>query len=1325
MGNSRSRRNENEHEAEEVKEMEDKLVILDKKSKNSAAEEDPDDVKAVSTLQLFKYSTCFERFLMIVGAFAGCATGLTMPFFSIIFGEVLDQFSQTAPAGDDDFFQTQAKQPALLFTYLMCATFVVGFAQMGLFTIAAERQTLRIRQKYLTAVLAQEIAWFDSRQSGELSTKIAENTVIIREAIGDKLGNLFQFLSMFFGGFAIGFYFNYKLTLILVGMLPALGLGGYIVMKATADLTGKGLGAYAKAGSIVQEALVNIRTVTAFNGQQDLQDSYDAQLHVAEKQGIKKGFRQGLGMGFTTFAMFCCYALAFSFGAIFIEDDRQEAFEDFPLNQASVECQDLFSNFSFGLNAVDFCGSAEGILLEIESNITCDCGCSHPDAACLSGGDVTLVFFSVLMASFALGQAAPSLTALRNGQVAAAKIYEVIDREPEIDGSTSSSGKKHDLKGSITFENIHFAYPTRREVKVFDNFNLVIPEGQSTALVGGSGCGKSTAMALIQRFYDPDEGRVLFDNEYDLKDLDLSYIRNQFGLVSQEPVLFATTVAENIALGAKLGEVASMEEIIAAAKAANAYDFIMGFPDQFNTLVGSGGAQLSGGQKQRIAIARALLRQPTFLLLDEATSALDNESERIVQKALDGLLEQRNRTTIVIAHRLSTIRNCDNIVVLGEGKVLEQGTHDELLGLDGVYTMLVAAANQTQEREDERIVDEMKSDDIVEAVVLESSAVQDIDGEEQKGEEEEKEKLYKVGFCRLLAMSKPEACWFIPASLAAALNGAVFPVFALYLSDIMITLFEPDTSVMREDARLFSFIFLGLASTAFLAYFMQNWGFGIIAERLTRRVRYLLFDTLLRKQMSFFDVEANSVGALSSRLSTDAALVKANISDRLSLTVMNLVTVGVGFTLAFINGWQLTLVLLGAFPLISIAGAVQLVAAASMAKADDKYLQPASSVLQESISGIRTVTAFNAKDRVVTLYKQYLAVPMKLGTKKGIYLGFGFGLSQGLIMGLYGFIFYIGAIFIDQGIFDFQEMLRVFFLIVFTAFGLGQTVALAPDVAKGGVAVSNVFKIVDEETEIDPKSQEGATAVDDFGFHLQDVQFTYPSRPDVKILKDLTISGETGKTIALVGSSGSGKSTVISLLERFYDVDEGSVVVGHSEIQSLNIGWLREKMSLVEQEPKLFATSIMDNIKFGCQDATEEDVIAAAQAANAHDFIVSFPEGYDTLVGEQGTQLSGGQKQRICIARAIIRKPSLLLLDEATSALDNVSEKVVQRALDRYVQERNMTTVVIAHRLTTIQGADKIIVFAHGRVLEEGTHTELLEKGGAYFNLWQAQGDQD
>lgn len=811
-------------------------------------------------------------------------------------------------------------------------------------------------------------------------------------------------------------------------------------------------------------------------------------------------------------------------------------------------------------------------------------------------------------------------------------------------------------------------------------------------------------------------------------------------------MLFATTIANNIANGAPTGVVVTKEQIHAAAKAANAYDFIMEFPNGFDTYVAGSGTSLSGGQKQRIAIARALIRNPSILILDEATSALDNESEHVVQQALDKLMLSKARTTIVIAHRLSTIRNANKIVVLGEGKVLEEGTHDELIQKGGHYSALESAANRSQEnpavskamtlgevgRKISQHSDgelERKSSDTV------ALTIKSVDDEESPNEDEPdpQVKAKPVSWRRLFKYSAPEKWYYIPAVLCAMGNGIVMPAFAFIFSRFLDIYYYPTSALVAENASLYALLFVGLALYMAIVVGFQNYLFGLIGERMTTRVRAALFQALLVQEVGYYDLKENSVGAVTGKLSSDAAMVKAGLSDRLGLTVQNLFTLVCGLGIAFYFGWKLTLILLALLPLMIIAGALEMAMASGYAKADDSLMAEANQLLSESIGGIRTVTSFNSRQRIVGFYTALLAGPKRLAVKKGVVGGLGFGISQGILFTMYSLAIYVGGwlIEVDSANYTFDTFFLVFFAIMMTGTGLGQAAAAGGDIGKAGNAARNVFRVVDRESKINPYDASGSMTLSDKpqDISFKKVSFKYPSR-EALVLDEFSLKIKAGSTVALVGQSGSGKSTIVSLVDRFYDPMSGVVTLGGLDIKTINLQMLRSRIGFVSQEPKLFASTIYENIALGVppgEEVTREKVEAAAKSSNAHDFIMSFPDQYNTHVGAKGAQLSGGQKQRIAIARAIIRKPKILLLDEATSALDNESEKIVQKALDELMakQGNSTTTIVIAHRLSTVENVDEIVVMDHGKVVERGRHQDLLEKKEVYYKLYNAQSNSN
>ena len=414
----------------------------------------------------------------------------------------------------------------------------------------------------------------------------------------------------------------------------------------------------------------------------------------------------------------------------------------------------------------------------------------------------------------------------------------------------------------------------------------------------------------------------------------------------------------------------------------------------------------------------------------------------------------------------------------------------------------------------------------------------------------------------------------------------------------------------------------------------------------------------------------------------------------------------------------MTLVMLGLFPIIGMSFGAQMAVVNGAAASAIEASNQAGALASQALLNIRTVAAFGLEAHVSENFAEKLDVPLQQYIRKGCVTGAGMGFAQLVILGGAGLAYYVGGKLIAINQLTFPNLMVVILCIMFGAVGLGQVAADASDKAEAINAARNISKLWSTETTISVTGGLHPEETNTFvkgKVSVKNAFFAYPSRPDHNVYNGLSLEIEPGTTVALVGPSGCGKSSLVALLERFYNLDAGSIELDGEDISTLNVAWLRSQIGLVSQEPVLFSGSIFDNIKYGKDDATKEEVEQAARQANAHTFIAGFPDGYDTQVGERGIQLSGGQKQRIAIARAIVRNPHILILDEATSALDTTSERIVQEALDSLLREKRRTTIVIAHRLSTIRNADKIIVLENGALREQGTYNELLSTQGSLF----------
>ncbi|XP_062181144.1 ABC transporter B family member 21-like isoform X3 [Phragmites australis] len=1149
--------------------------------------------------------------------------------------------------------------------------------------ITGERQAARIRGLYLAAVLRQDIAFFDKEMTtGQLVERMSGDTILIQDAIGEKVGKFIQLAATFVGGFVVAFSKGWLLAAVMLSSIPPIVIAGAAMSWTVSKLSTQGQAKYNEAGNVVEQTIGAIRTVASFNGENRAIALYNKYIRNAYVSAVQEGTATGLGFGFVMFILFCSYGLTAWYGAKLIIDKGYE------------------------------------------------------------GGQVVSVWMAFMTGAVSLGEATPCVTAFASGRAAGYRMMQIIQRKTEISTNGTDGIVLGNIKGDVELRNVYFSYPSRPDQLIFDDFSLHIFCGMTMAIVGESGSGKSTVINLVERFYDPQAGEVLIDG-VNIKSLRLGWLREKIGLVSQEPLLFATSIRENIIYGK---EDATSEEIMAATMLANAANFIDNLPNGLDTMVGEHGAQLSGGQKQRIAIMRAILKNPKILLLDEATSALDMESERVVQEALDRIM--RDKTTIIVAHRLSTIKDADIISVIHRGRVVEQGAHTELLKNPyGAYSQLIQLQDITGEPhasyvDYQRSISTVRSSKSISKSIHCASLKKSISGgtsfgstsmqlitaasmivpESTHGElrskvSEDSEERRKVPLSRLISLNKPEIPVLLLGTVAAVVSGVLFPMLGVLISSSINSFYEPPHQ-LRKDSRFWTLMYVASGVVSLISFPVEYFLFGVAGGKLIQRIRSLSFERIVHQEISWFDKPSNASGTIGARLSVDASNIRRLVGDSLALLVRSTVTVLAGFIIAMVANWRLALVATVVLPLGGLQGFLQIKFLEGFSADAKAMYEEATQVAHDAVSSIRTVASFCAEHKVMKTYYRKCKAPVRQGIRQGIVSGLGFGVSFFVLYSTYALCFYVGAKFMLDGKATFTEVFRVFFALLMATIGVSQTSALGSDSAKAKESASSIFALIDRKSEINPSSDDGMVLVDVVGeLELRHLCFSYPSRPDVQIFRDLNLRIPSGKTVALVGESGCGKSTIIALLERFYDPDSGTVTLDSVDIKNLKVGWLRRQMGLVSQEPVLFHDTIRANIAYGKEgEATEEEIIAAAKAANAHQFISALPQGYGTLAGERGAQLSGGQKQRVAIARAVLRDPRILLLDEATSALDAESERAVQEALDRAVVGR--TTVVVAHRLSTIRGADVIAVLKNGQVVAQGRHEQLMaSKDGVYAPL--------
>ncbi|KAL2410372.1 ABC multidrug transporter E [Exophiala dermatitidis] len=1265
--------------------------------------------------RILSHRTTADGYVLLLGLICGVGSGTAMPLMNIVFGNLVGDFNGyflPNTTVTEAKFKSSVNRNALYIVYLFIGKFLLTYVSMFCFRTTGLRVSARIRLAYLESLFAQSVEKLDSVSSGSVANTITTSANTIQMSISDKLYGLFMSMALTISAFAIAFRYSWAVTLVCTSALVFI----FLIYSVTAPYIIKGLQKLGKANeaaaSTAGEIFSSIRAVFSLNAEKTMTKKYFAHLEEADRTGFALSVPFGLQFAPIFFAMYSNYALAFWFGL------------------------KLFR---------------EGHI----SNI----------------GTVVTVFFSVMIVIAVLGVMVAPIMEIQKAVGVSTEFFSMIDSKPvKQDGVSEPDVSAHD---DIELRDVSFAYPTRPTVQVLKGFSARFETGKTTALVGPSGSGKSTIVALLERWYELGDDQpekpettkelsadvtssvgkreaqhtsgVVSIRGRDINEVNLKWWRSKIGLVQQEPFLFNDTILNNVAFGLigtnweHESEEAKRSRVEKACREAFADEFIQQLPEGYLTKVGESGIKLSGGQRQRLAIARSIIREPAILILDEATSSIDVRGERIVQKALDRV--SRDRTTIVIAHRLSTIRKADKIIVMREGCKVEEGTHQQLLAVpDGLYASLVRA----QQLEAESAPNTVENEDEV--------YFDNLERKETTGSLKEKPggptSTYKTkGFFRSFGrfIYEQRRLWVLYLFVLAGASGAgaSFSIQS-YIFAHIVEVFRLTGAKMKERGDFWSLMFFILALGVATCYFIAIYCANNVSVRISSTYRKEYFQDILRNPVSFFDMEGNASGSLMSRLSTDPKQVQDLFGLNGIFPIISIFNITGCVAIAFTFGWKLTVVtFFSAMPVIFIAAFVRIRYELEFEKWNSEVFSHSSQFATEAIGAFRTVTALTMEDSIVRKYSDLLGDQVRKATFKATYAALVFALSDSLELCAMALTFWYGGQLLASREYNPTQFFLIYVAIIQGAQGAGQFLSFSPNISQATAAANRILGLRQQATETQKATsshpgkalQVVAKDVGGASIKFTGVTFKYPTR-DTPIYRNLSFSMESGQFVAFVGPSGCGKTTVISLLERFYEPLSGTITFNGVDIRDIELSSYRRAVSLVAQEPKLFDGTIRENLVLGLQDpddegkdpVPEERIIQACKDAEIHDFIISLPDGYDTALGiNTQTSLSGGQKQRLCLARALLRDPSLLLLDEATSSLDSQSEKLVQGAIERLVCQRSMTVVAVAHRLATIRKADVIFVFGaneagHGSsILEHGTHHELVARRGIYWQMCQEQ----
>ncbi|PFH57388.1 hypothetical protein XA68_15135 [Ophiocordyceps unilateralis] len=1311
--------------------------------------------------------------LLLVGTFGSILAGLPFPVMFVIFGELLDQVN-TASCSDEpvseSYYQSLSTK-VLLTVCVAIANFVSIYVSAGAWSLFGERLVRRLRYSYLCVLLRQDIAFFESLSAGDVAARLDSDLLTIQTGVSEKVGIVIQSVAYFVAAYCVSFVKDARLAAMLISLVPAF----FFMTFIGTHLSGKYRVAVEKsiepANALASESLANIKLVKALHAGKRVQAIFDGYLDAARQPAIAKLATAAIQMGLLHFIAYSANALAFSQGGKHIADAKEAgdmgvtAGAVYTVMVTLIDASYILSQVAPFLNMFGAASqTAAKMLATIERKPAID---ASPTASGLVmstfEGHVELIDVSFrypsrpdirildkLNLTICAGKTTAIVGLSGSGKSTVASLiqrfYDVDEGAVVVDGHDVRDVNLHALRG-------HVGYVEQNPML----FNRSILENIAHGLVGSS----------------RPEHRILRPS---LINGDLAEL--------VEAVRSGGDLDALAARSAVLFRILSLVRV--AATQAGSDGFLDSFPYGLATSAGPAGSRLSGGQRQRIALARALIRNPSMLILDEATAALDSATEAQIQEIIANL--PGKRTILCIAHRLSTVRDAHTIFVTGPGgQVLEQGNYGELMGIGGVFASMVRSQAILGDGQDDRNTektatrtsnddqDPEKTMELLPWVPQKQPDVASNNGKvstRPRGDEHgatcldsrynraEREKSFSATFALMLRMIRPQLLLVVVGSLCSIVIGGSHAGDAVIFGNGVGHLSVCRTaSQVRRSAALYGLLYFILAVVEFFAHSVSVACFGWVSDQLVRQLRSLTLQSLLKRQVPWHESDGRTPGTLMSLLSADAAAMSGLTGTILGACVSVLVTLVAGIVLAHVVAWKVAVVLTACVPLIFGAGFLRIRLFAKFAERHAKAFAESVSTAAESVSHIRTVSAFALQDEVAGTFGRALKGPynatLRSITFGTVWLAAAFSLGS-LVKAL---AFYWGGRLIAEREIT-QTSLFITLVSLLSAAQLsGQMFSLSPDISKAAVASRRVFGLIFSGGPTNrlnlggsADGEKGALAMTEGGslgstgrgmgmsVSFKSVWFSYPGQPEAHILRDVSVDIPAGAFVALVGASGAGKSTMLSLLQRLYRPQAGTIRLDGYDVTGRTSNKERDDedgdddgdddtwpfwddVAFVPQDATLFSGSVAFNIGLGgrgTETVTMAEMEAAARLANIHETIISLPEGYDTSCGPTGSQLfSGGQKQRLCIARALVRRPRLLLLDEPSSAMDAESEALWETSLESIIQAgedgRGRVTVIgIAHRLRTIMKADRIFVMDGGRIVDAGTHRELTRRCERY-----------
>ncbi|MCO5565328.1 hypothetical protein L7F22_019001 [Adiantum nelumboides] len=1328
------------------------------------------------------------------------------------------------------------------------------------FTMAASQLSTNLRHAYIASILSQDASYFDQHGAGEVATHAGKEVNAIRTSLGEKLGMTIFTTTILVCSLIIGFSVAARVTGFLFTVVPIIfaifGLLGY----ASELVGGPALRLEGRASTFLEEVIGSMRIVQSFGMAKALLQKYDQDLlGKVQKYSKQKALIRGAEAGLVYFLLFLTYSASFWWiGHLLVRGQVDLG------NGLTAFWNLINSLFAFSLAVPHLASILEAMsairLLRAAIERKPRIDVRKKDGTRISTPNIKPEF--VLQDVTLAYPSRPTIPSLKNvdltlhsGHVTAlvgpsgsgkSTITSLLLRE--YDPETANVPLPSDEKENEKMERLE-----KKKKKTNEKESLKDLEADTNSNSEKDGEGH-------QRSPVQGGGKVLFSG-IDVRELNLRWLRSQVAIVRQNPQIFTASVFENVAAGLSGTQWAYRpdvdgkedaseddqirtnmirEKVKIALQKSQAWDFVNRLPEGMDTPIAGGKTGLlSGGQRQRLSLARALVREPNVLVIDEGTSAIDTNTEEKIRLMLEEEHANRGMTTILIAHRLSTVEKADKIVVMRNGRVVDEGKHSELMkrkrGEDQTYKEMVMqqrailqtenedstqpnSEKKSSDRDPSPISDRTESETGLEilsdqsTVKVAPSTIYPLHTDESQRsnelgnnktigrlsrrtsdhkfwtvsgrnltlnqlehnaeapnstkemhkdslrptESEQKvvsssstkgsEDIIKAGkeaptipdrrawrnFFKVLAMFRFE---FVFGILGALLAGAIFPVVGWITGKAVNALNEPTSERIKSQSELWSLVFLCCAIAALIIITFQSFLLESGSEKMSRYLKTKSLDALLKQEIGFFDRAEASSGALAASVSTYPSNVSAATGLVTSQVLISLANLLGSVILAFVLSWKAALVTLSPVVVLFFSGYVNI---AMLEKYESTLLEPAAqgaSFISENVDAMKEVSALGRERETLRLFDEKTRSTTPKQTLYLILGGGGFAISQAAVFATSALIFYYGGLLRSKDQISITGIYAIFEAAIISIFAAGRIFQFTGDFGRAAAAFKSMSSWFERKPQIaslptilsnDAIGVEKETLAHSIWTEkdiiFQNVELRYPRRPNHPAIRNLNLKIHAKKHQAFCGTSGSGKSTILQMVQRFYDPYLGTIHIGDLDIRQLALDEVRKGMSYVSQDACLYEGTIKFNLLLGAiegQQVNDEELEQVCEDACISDFIHGLPDGYQTEIGSKGTQLSGGQRQRLCIARALIKKPKILLLDEATSALDAQAEVSVQKALDNASKGR--TTLTVAHRLSTIRNADIIHVVEDGAIVESGSHDELIQKRGRYLELVQAQ----